>query len=377
MRRKQKKFQCMEIWCKPKFLKMDNQQPNKEVNMISKQEFIQRLINKYNDKVNDIEILEYNGIYKPIIYKCKICGTEEKVTGRSLLERHSNSLCKNCDNPLSYRKREKENQGRIKQLFKNSDKSLHFVETFYRAYDNEPKHNHLVVKYYCDKCQQISEIYLKDLTNLYFSCRHCGERARMTPEDFQRWFNLYYDDKFILLDGEKYKDLTTRLHVKCKECGFIFNPTVTSLKRSRKILCPKCRHGRSNQEIYIGDWLTKNNIDFDSEVNFKWLPNSHMRYDFVLFKNNLIIEYDGEQHFKYTPHFHKNYEEFLRHQKNDEIKNQLAIEHGFSILRIPYNYKDKIKNILTNLFGSTTIPNGSRGKLLEIDSILTQDEDIV
>ena len=35
---------------------------------------------------------------------------------------------------------------------------------------------------------------------------------------------------------------------KCKECGFIFNPSVTSLKRSRKILCPKCRHGRSNQE---------------------------------------------------------------------------------------------------------------------------------
>lgn len=346
--------------------------------MISKEDYIKRLEKKYGNKVQDIEILEYNGIYKKMTYKCKKCNRIESIQGRTLLVRHSNAICTNCENPLSYRNREKKNQERIKQMFNNSEKSLHFIKTDYKEYNSQLNHKHITVKYYCDRCQQESEVYLKDITNNFFSCRHCGKMARMTKQDFQKWFDLYYKDKFIILNPNEYVNTKSRLHIKCKDCGFIFNPTVTSLKRSKKVLCPKCRQGKSRPELYISDWLTKNNIEFDSEVNFKWLPNHYLRYDFVIFEHKLIIEYDGEQHYSFIPHFHKTEECFKKLQDNDKIKDKLAIENGFSILRIPYTYNNKIKDILSNLFSSTTIPQGSRGKLLEIDSILNiKDEDIV
>ena len=54
-----------------------------------------------------------------------------------------------------------------------------------------------------------------------------------------------------------------------------------------------------------------------------------------------------------------------------------AIENGLNILRIPYYYGDKINDILTNVFGSTTISKESKGKCLEIDGFLNKEEDIV
>ena len=64
------------------------------------------------------------------------------------------------------------------------------------------------------------------------------------------------------------------------------------------------------------------------------------------------------------------YEKFLQLQENDKIKNKLAIERGYKILRIPFSYENKLRILLTNLFSSTTISEESRGKLLEIDSFL-------
>ena len=91
----------------------------------------------------------------------------------------------------------------------------------------------------------------------------------------------------------------------------------------------------------------------------------------------LLIEYDGVQHNEYVPHFHKTEENFLKAVERDKIKEELALSNGFNIIRIPDTYNKSLSIILKNLFSSTTIPNGSRGKRLEIDNFLPQEKDIV
>ena len=82
-------------------------------------------------------------------------------------------------------------------------------------------------------------------------------------------------------------------------------------------------------------------------------------------------------HYKFVPHFHSTLERFNLLKENDLLKEEECKYNGYNYLAIPYTYENKLNRILNNLFGSTTIPQGSRGKSLEIDSIYLLDEDIV
>ena len=116
----------------------------------------------------------------------------------------------------------------------------------------------------------------------------------------------------------------------------------------------------------------------DLDVRYHVVLDNEIIIQFqVVAKNFLIIEYDGRQHMEWEPHF-GSYEKFLHLQENDRIKDKLAIQKGYNLLRIPFYYESELRNILENLFSSTTISKESRGKLLEIDSFLNnKEEDIV
>lgn len=333
--------------------------------MTSKEKILEELQFNFPKEKDNIEILEYSGKSKKAIFKCRKCEKDFTIIPSTLLKRHSKIFCLNCYDPLEERKNQKQLKEKAFSLFEKTP-SLHPVEIFQKERGNRRR---LAVRYYCDVCGEESEIFFTDLKNDFYSCKTCQKGNHKTYEQFERWLDVTYDFKYQIINQEEYKDNNSRIHLKCKDCGFIFCPTVTSLKRIKKINCPKCKKGKSRGELFIGEWLSKKNIDFIPEKNFDWLPNIHMRYDFVLPKYKIILEFDGEQHSKWFPHF-GTYEKFLQLQENDKIKNQLAIQRGYKVFRIPYFYEDKIRTLLENLFGSTTISEESKGQLLEIDNFL-------
>ena len=97
-----------------------------------------------------------------------------------------------------------------------------------------------------------------------------------------------------------------------------------------------------------------------------------MSYDFYLPEYNLLIEYQGQQHYEPVEHFGGE-EKFRIQQERDKKKRKMAQEKNIELLEISYLDYDKIQNILE---GSTTIPNGSRVKRPEAESI-RKDDDIV
>lgn len=93
---------------------------------------------------------------------------------------------------------------------------------------------------------------------------------------------------------------------------------------------------------------------------------------------NLVIEYNGIQHYEFNPYFHRTEENFSYLKERDMLKKNSAINNGINYLSIKYTLLHKIKDILDNILqGSTTIPNGSRGKCLEMESFSKGEEDIV
>ena len=348
---------------------MDNQQLRRI--MYNQIDLLKKLQIKFQNEANNIEILKFSGMKTQAVFQCKKCGQTFSIQPHSLLTRKSTCFCAHCSSFKVGSKATIENKKRIIEMLKKTP-HLHFISFDY----SEEKHRRISVKYYCDICGEISSIKLANLKNDYLTCKHCGKGSHQSLADFKKWLSLNYDNKFILLNDSEYNNHNTRLHIKCADCGFIFYPSITSLKRSRKALCPKCRSNKSRGEIYIAEFLAKQNIEFFTEWNFDWLPDKRLRYDFFLPEYKILIEFDGLQHFEWSTYFGSE-TKFKQLQNNDKLKNQLAIQNGFSILRIPYNYENKIKIILHNLLSSTTISTESRGKFLEVDNFLYQEEDLV
>ena len=163
--------------------------------------------------------------------------------------------------------------------------------------------------------------------------------------------------------------------LKCK-CGFSFTVLPISTLRARGIKCPKCEKSRSKAENYIENYLLKNKIFFEREKHFDWMEG-RTRYDFFIPDLGLIIEFHGQQHYEYTTHFYNSIEEWQAAKSRDNKKLELALSNGLNYLIIPYNFQNRLKEILDNLFGSTTISKESRAKLLETQDFLNKEEDIV
>lgn len=113
--------------------------------------------------------------------------------------------------------------------------------------------------------------------------------------------------------------------------------------------CVKESHG----EVKIRELLIKNNINFINEKTFNDFnyedTKGKPRYDFFLPEYNILIEYDGEQHFRpvYSWDTKERYNQRVLH---DDMKNQYAIDHGFTLIRIPYtHYNDLcLEDLLLN-----------------------------
>ena len=142
---------------------------------------------------------------------------------------------------------------------------------------------------------------------------------------------------------------------RCKcNCGCERDDIILPVHRLTSGNTQSCGNNRkSHGEIFIENFLQKNNIQYKTEYTFKDLineKNNKLRFDFAIIKNNKIfclIEFDGKQHFEPVLHF-GGQEEFEKRQKYDNLKNQYCQNNNILLLRIKYNedIDNKIENFL-------------------------------
>lgn len=113
-----------------------------------------------------------------------------------------------------------------------------------------------------------------------------------------------------------------------------------------KYLSKKHSDIQSYGEFKIEEFLIINKIQYIKEHTFDTCKNiKNLRFDFYLPSLNTCVEYDGEQHFIACSLFGG--EKALNiTKKHDKIKNNWCKNNNIKLLRIPYNKKTKIYEIL-------------------------------
>lgn len=323
---------------------------------MTEQNFIKKIKEKFpNEKYTIIHIGEKSNDIS--IIKCLICGKKIQHKNAYWFSEKKKHICKDC----SYKRVDTiKNEEIIKDRLKNKATNI----SFFMKNRNGIKHN--MVSYVCNKCGRLNVKEVANFLRQKYDCGYCeGKKESKDTDFFKEEVNEKFGNSFSLLS--EYVNVKTDITIKCNKCGFIRNIKPNSFLSSG--YCPKCGEKSSKGEKYIQKFLDKNGIEYEKQKYFKnWNIGLHY-FDFYIPQFNCIIEYHGRQHYEYVDYFHKDEQNFLYRLEKDKIKKEAVLAKGINYISINYKLFDKLSVILNNLFNSTTIPEGSRGKCLEIETV--------
>lgn len=304
----------------------------------------QKMLKKYNKliKSKGWQALEYSTGEERVMHQCIYCGVKRKIRYGYL--RYGNCI---CNTPLCRLRFANQHchDDYLEQARAITNQSKYQVVEIY------PELRNLKIRWYAwCACPQhgLFSIRLDSLKHGKLTCQKCSGHG-FTDKEYANKLNREFK-----IDNEPYECLSTYIQ---------FDPYYGGNRRYAKIKCKIHNHvyisrydavmsgerckwlTRSKPEQFIADWFNANNIEFESEKKFDWLPDNYMAYDFYISSQNLLLEYDGEQHFS---NWNRNNSDLKNRQYRDAIKNDLAIKYGYRIIRIPFS--NDLKSMLVRLF---------------------------
>ena len=298
------------------------------------QQFIQEL-----KQINpDIQVLgTYVNNRTKIKVKCKIDGYEWETIPVSLLR------CSGC--PKCGGKMKKTHEEFIKEL-QQINPDIEILGTYVN--------NNTKIKCKCKIDGYIWETRPSDLLKGH-GCSECKKRKlteQLTKTHEQFIHELHQVNKDIEVLGT-YENAKTKIKCRCKICGNEWEARPNDLLNG--VGCPKCNISKGEKRVaqYL-DNLDINYIYNTGYFNDLVSVNGRLlRPDFIIPGLKIWIEFDGQQHFAPTDFTgHKSeqevQEQFKQVQQNDQIKNQYAKDHNWTLIRIPYWDYDNIEQILDN-----------------------------
>ena len=176
-------------------------------------------------------------------------------------------------------------------------------------------------------------------------CKKCGGNEQLTTKEFIEKSKIIHKDiyNYYFVD---YISTHLKVIIYCNKHGKFDQSPANHLKGKG---CPKCK--QSKGEIKIYNYLTENNIKFDTQKTFNKCKDIRMlKFDFYLMGYNICIEFDGEQHFQKC-WFDKNNTRLIIRQKRDLIKTTFCQQNDIKLIRIKFdeNIEEKLQWIMNYL----------------------------
>lgn len=181
----------------------------------------------------------------------------------------------------------------------------------------------------CNKCHHSFETSTNDVTNNRW-CPYCNSYKICFEENckecFNKSFSSYSKSKFWSNKNKEkprhvLKYSANKYYFNCNICKNEFYSALRHISNGK--WCPHCKH---KTELKLFEWLKEKYPNVQKQITFDW--SQKKRYDFVI--NNIIIELDGPQHFKQI----SNWQSPEENQINDTLKNKLANDNGYRMIRI-------------------------------------------
>ena len=301
------------------------------LNKITLKEYERRIKQRF--PTESFTVLEYQSLGKPAVIRCNSCHNEIKIkVAGNFLAKNKAYGCVNCHG--LWRQREV----KWKEILKR-----------YTVEEIGVVGTHKRYAFTCKKCGHVRKTNLKNLYE-HLDCGCITGVLRRTEEEIKELFK----DRYELVSS--YKNITTKVKLKCNRCGFIWSVRPCDVMQGSS--CPHCQelNKQSKGAIFIKEYLDKHNVLYKIEYPLK---NSRQRFDFYILDKNIAIEYQGKQHYKYIKYFHKNNQGFKKYKERDERKRKYCTENNIVLLEIPYSWKnDTIVTFLNFSLGFNDYPAG-------------------
>ena len=276
-------------------------------------------------------VLEYQSLGKPVKILCNNCGKEITVkVANNFLAKNKAYGCVNCHG-----------------LWKQRNKKWEQILQRYIVKQIGVSNTHKRYLFICKKCGHVRKTSFKNLYE-HLECGCTTGVLRRTEDEIRELFK----DKYELVSS--YKNITTKVSLKCKRCGFIWNVRPADVIQGSS--CPHCQEldRQSKGAKFIQDYLDKHHIVYELEYPLK---NSRQRFDFYLTDRDIAIEYNGKQHYTYIKYFHKNNKGFKKSKERDKRKREYCKKNSITLLEIPYSWKDNtIVAFLDSFLGFNDYP---------------------
>lgn len=262
-----------------------------------------------------------------------------------------NDLCKICYN----------------KSFATHDKSIYWSNKNILIPRQVFKSSNIKFWFNCNKCSHDFDCTLSHISNMKSWCPYCSNTKLCENNDCKECFNK----SFASHEHSKYwstkndKNINLKKLSICNSKKFWFkceNNHEFEKQISNNTWCPKCKN---KTELKLLNWLEVNYTSINTQITFNWCKiKRKLPYDFIIKDYNIIIELDGQQHFKQI----SNWKPPEETQVYDNYKNKMALENGYTVVRICqeivlYN-KENWENQLANAIKKYNNP-----KLIKIGSV--------
>ena len=238
---------------------------------------------------------------------------------------------------------------------KDKKRNIVIIDREYRERNTNGKSiiNEKWYKYRCNKCGWGEGWVVESaLLKQKVGCSCCSNQT--VVEDIN---SIWTTDRWMCGLGLNEEDAKThtrcskdKVIVTCPKCNKKKEITIYHIYNYKSICC-SCGDGFSYGHKYVHSVLKQNNIDFQDNVIFEWCRFKDYKkdkirsgeYDFVIEDIKTIIEVDGGFHRMDNKMNGQTKEES---QYIDEMKDKLAREYGYEVIRVYYNDDFKIKDNL-------------------------------
>lgn len=173
-------------------------------------------------------------------------------------------------------------------------------------------------------------------------CPKCYGKFKKTTNEFKQEVSEITNSEYACIS--EYNGNKRDVLMKHKKCGYVYKVHPHDFLRGTR--CPYCN--QTMNEKFISHIIEEQKIDFEIQKRFPDCGDIKHRlyFDFYIPSLKLLVEYDGIQHFKPVKHFGGE-QGFIEQVQRDHIKNEYALNHGISVLRLPYTFsKEHLKSYL-------------------------------
>lgn len=279
---------------------------------MSKEQFIEKSIKKYDDLYDYSNVLTEIENTKPVDIICKKHGVFTTTPSRFL----KGIGCSKCAGNRKFTTEEFVELSKQKY----SDYDYNYNKTIYNGYYNKciitcKKHGDFFV---------IPSLHLNGKSH----CNRCSDRKVWDFKYFSDYGNKVHNNKYIY-DEESFVNSTTRCKIICKKHGIFYQIPDAHIRGNG---CPICRESKGENRISI--FLTDNSINYIKNKKFDDCKYVHkLLFDFYLPELNICIEFDGIQHFEPRDKF-GGINEFEKIKIRDRIKDEFCDKNNIKLIRI-------------------------------------------